>query len=114
MLCAFWFMHAKGPRHSRNHVNSRLYESLKVEFRKVVNTRNSQQTGKNNPFFGKKHSVLTRRKLSFISGGNGQVEGLFEYFDEKFDNLLSKPLVNIKKKKSTNMNLDFVLSNLMV
>lgn len=107
-------MHAKGPRHNRDYVNSKLYESLKVEFRKVVNARNLQQTGENNSFFGKKHSVLTRRKLSFINGGNGQVEGLFEYFDKKFDNLLSKPLTNIKKKKSTNMDLNSVLNNLMV
>jgi hypothetical protein len=114
MLCAFWFMHAKGPRHSRNHVNSRLYESLKVKFKELVKTQNAQQIGENNAFFGKKHSVLTRRKLSFINGGDGQVEGLFEYFEEKFNKILSKPLVNIGRRSTIHLDLNFVLEGLKV
>jgi hypothetical protein len=110
MLYAFWFMHAKGPKHNRDYINSKTYETLKIEFVKALKT---EQFGKNNPFFGKKHTVLSRRKNSLNNGGNGQVEGLFEYFDKKFNKILSKPLVNIEKKNPINLDLTLVLHGLM-
>ena len=70
-----------------------------------------------NPFFGQKHSVLTRRKLSLMNGGTGQVDGLFEYFDEKFSNFLDKEHVvdwkRSKRKSKCKLNqLEDVLRSL--
>jgi hypothetical protein len=110
MLYAFWFMHAKGPKHSRDYINSRMYETLKVEFIKRLKVNNK---GEKNAFFGKKHSVLTRRKISLLLGGDGRVEGLYEYFEEKFNKLLSKPMVKIEKKEPINLDFDSVFNGLM-
>jgi hypothetical protein len=70
-----------------------------------------------NPFFGQKHSVLTRRKISLILGGTGQVEGLFEYFDEKFTKFLNKEhridwRCSKRKSKSKSNQLEDVLKAL--
>ena len=97
MFFAFWAMHCKGPRHSRSYVNSRTYQVLKLEFRERMRVRN---TGSNNPFFGRKHSVLTRRKLSLMNGGDGNVSGFYEFFEEKSSRILSRSC-NFKRKAKT-------------
>lgn len=81
MMHAFWFMHALGPRHNSRYTSARLYESIKIDF--IKSMKEQKMKGQLNPFFGKKHSVLTRRKLSLIKGGTGHVEGLYEFFEKK-------------------------------
>jgi len=71
-------------------------------------------SGSNNPFFGKKHNIFTRRKLSLMNGGSGQVKGLFEYFEEKFKNILDKEYSNEWKRDRGPLELDLVISKLMV
>jgi|688.fasta_scaffold493982_2 hypothetical protein len=88
MMHAFWFMHALGPRHNGRYTSARLYETIRVDFVKSLREQNMKK--ERNPFFGQKHSVLTRRKLSLMNGGTGQVDGLFEYFDEKFTKFLDR------------------------
>ena len=117
MMHAFWFMHAMGPRHNNRYTSARLYETLRVEF---INSLKNQNTKKErNPFFGQKHSVLTRRKISLILGGTGQVEGLFEYFDKKFTKILDKKYDNSwryvgKKSRSKTDQLHYTLSSLSI
>jgi hypothetical protein len=86
MTHAFWFMHALGPRHNNRYTSSRLYQSIKVDF--IESLKGQKTKGKQNPFFGKKHAILTRRKLSLMNGGTGQIEGLYEFFEEKFNNVI--------------------------
>jgi hypothetical protein len=88
MMHAFWFMHSLGPKHGGRYTSARLYETVRVDFMKSLKEQNMKK--ERNPFFGKKHSVLTRRKISLMLGGTGQVEGLFEYFDGKFTKILNK------------------------
>lgn len=109
MFFAFWAMHCKGPRHNRTYINSRLYETLKIEFRERMRVCNS---GSNNPFFGKKHNIFTRRKLSLMNGGSGQVEGLFEYFEEKFKNILDREYSNEWRSSRSFYELDLTISRL--
>lgn len=107
MMHAFWFMHSLGPRHNSRYTSARLYESVRIDFIKSIKGQNKKK--EQNPFFGKKHSVLTRRKISLIQGGTGKVEGLFEYFDEKFTNFLEKkPKKDWKHKKSFNRKSDLL------
>ena len=110
MMHAFWFMHSLGPRHNGRYTSSRLYETIRLEFIKTLKNRPKED----NPFFGRKHSILTRRKISLNSGGDGQIEGLFEYFEEKFEKVLETPAIRWNKinSKPKISNLDTVLKNL--
>jgi hypothetical protein len=73
MAYAFRCMHIKNSSQDKRHFNSKLYEKLRAEF--ILLSK-----GKNAPFFGRKHSLETRKKQSEIR--LGRKHPLFEVFGE--------------------------------
>lgn len=94
MLHAFNLMSNVKSKEQKRYVNSRLYESLKSQISEAASIRQKEfsnslssserkklfgssgkkngmfgtsRTGKNNPFFGKKHSSKTKNKLSELA-----------------------------------------------
>lgn len=57
ILCSFVFMKAKSSTHKNKYFNSKLYEQLKLNFSKSM-------TGDKNHFYGKTHSIESRKKMS--------------------------------------------------
>lgn len=111
MMHAFWFMHAMGPRHNNRYASSRLYESIRIDF--IKSMKEQKMKGKLNPFFGKKHSVLTRRKISLRNGGNGQVEGFDEFVEQKLNKFLEKTFIRpYNEKLTSSIDLNSILKKL--
>ena len=98
MLCALWRMQCINNVHKR-YINSRVYESLRVEFAKVVGEMTSiSQSGKKNSQFGKKW---------YTNRDTGESKSFFEKPDEKwiegrnlFTGQSSKLKIKVKKVKS--------------
>jgi hypothetical protein len=89
MLHAVIMMKASNKLQNR-YINSRLYEKMRIEFGKH---QSKNMLGKDNPYYGKKHSIETRRKMSESKKGlhnNSWNTGLTKNTSEKLKNVGEK------------------------
>ena len=78
------------------YINSRLYEKMRIDFSREQSLKMS---GKNNPYYGKKHSIETRRKMSESKKGlhnNSWNTGLTKDTSEKLKDVGEK--ISLAKK----------------